>query len=107
MNIDLTNFEQFSNETHVQLRAFLNLVGMDLGAYILLDEQKIRNLSNSCFSLKIADCNRTVTLEFNNMSEEDRVNSLYKIKQIETILHYIREKLEKDSLRSSSLSTII
>lgn len=96
----LNTFETFVTPTHFQARSFLNRIGSDGGAHIVLDQHQLR--SQVSFSLKIADCHKSITLEFNDMTGEDKSNALHKIEKLEAVLLHMRKYFETQTIRSTN-----
>jgi hypothetical protein len=96
-----------SKKYHVQERTFLNL-HMELRAYIIAvveDTREIPNINEDDWKwgqieLKLADCNREISLDFDLSTADGRENSLYKIGKIAEVINAFHEalKIEAESI---------
>ena len=85
-------FEISNTRDNLQIRSFLNDVGFDNGAYVILD-QVLNDKFLSTFTLKIADCTKTVTLNFSNIPSEIK-NSRAKLNKLKKIIEIAENILE-------------
>jgi hypothetical protein len=89
------DFESSLKSNHLQMRSFLNEIGFDSGAYIIIDRITVNMFSNP-INLKIADCTKTITLSFSEDINEIE-NSRKKIKKLKHALEIIENLLENTS----------
>ena len=90
-----------SKKYHVQERTFLNLK-TEMRAYIIgviEDTREVPNVNEDDWKwgqieLKLADCSREVSFEFDLSSEEDRENSLFKIRKIAEVINAVHLAIE-------------
>jgi hypothetical protein len=90
-----------SEKFHVRERTFLNLK-TELRAYIIAvieDTREIPNHNEDAWKwgqieLKLADCSREVSFDFDLSTSEDRENSLYKIRKIAEVINAFHHAIE-------------
>ena len=90
-----------SKKFHVRERTFLNLQ-TELRAYIIAVVEDTREIPNQNeddwkwgqIELKLADCSREVSFDFDLSSGDDRENSLYKIRRIAEVINAFHKALE-------------
>src|SRR5438034_2640502 len=90
-----------SKKYHVQERTFLNLK-TELRAYIIgviEDTREIPNVNEDDWKwgqieLKLADCNREVSFDFDLSTKGDRENSLFKIRKIAEVINAFHRAIE-------------
>ena len=93
-----------SKKYHVQERTFLNLQ-TEMRAYIIgviEDTREIPNMEEDDWKwgqieLKLADCSREVSFDFDLSSKEDRENSLYKIRKIAEVVNAVHQAIETEA----------
>lgn len=93
--------KKMSKKYHVQERTFLNLK-TEMRAYIIgviEDTREIPNVDEDDWKwgqieLKLADCNREVSFDFDLSTSEDRENSLYKIRKIAEVINAVHQAIE-------------
>ena len=93
-----------SKKYHVQERTFLNLQ-TEMRAYIIgviEDTREIPNMDEDDWKwgkieLKLADCSREVSFDFDLSSKEDRENSLYKIRKIAEVVNAVHQAIETEA----------
>jgi len=90
-----------SKKYHVQERTFLNLK-TELRAYIIAVIEDTREIPNQNeddwkwgqIELKLADCSREVSFDFDLSSSSDRENSLHKIRKIVEVINAFHQAIE-------------
>jgi hypothetical protein len=90
-----------SKKFHVQERVFLNQK-VDMRAYIIGIVEDTREIPNendddwkwAQIHLSMADCYRQISFDFDLSSEEERENSLFKIRKIAEIVNAVRDAIE-------------
>jgi hypothetical protein len=98
-----------SKKYHVQERTFLNLK-TEMRAYIIgviEDTREIPNINEDGWKwgkieLKLADCRREVSFDFDLSTSEDRENSLFKIRKIAEVVIAVRDAIE---IEATSIET--
>jgi len=89
---------------HVQERTFLNLK-TEMRAYIIGVIEDTRDISNvneddwkwGQIELKMADCSREVSFDFDLSTREDRENSLFKIRKIAEVINAVQNAIELEA----------
>ena len=93
-----------SKKFHIQERVFLNQK-MDMRAYIIgivEDTRKIPNENQDDWKwgqiqLSMADCYNHISFDFDLSSEEERENSLSKIRKIAEVVNAVRDAMEVEA----------
>jgi hypothetical protein len=89
---------------HVKKRCFLNR-DFNMTAFAVGIVEDTRNYSDEDdtnwkwgkIELMFADCNRKVCFDFDMSDEEDRANSLYKIRRIAEVVNAVKKALESEA----------
>ena len=89
---------------HVRERLFLNLK-TEMRAYVIGVVEDTREIANhneddwkwGQIELKLADCHREVSFEFDLSSPEDRENSLHKIRKIAEVVNAVHQAIEVEA----------
>lgn len=89
---------------HVRKRIFLNR-DIDMRAFaigIVEDTREIPNeeengWNSGWIELVLADCNRHVSFDFNLNTKQNRIDSLYKIRRIASIVNAVRDAIEAEA----------
>ena len=89
-----SNFEISRSDTHFQARMFLNDVGFDNGAYVI-GEQLTAEIFFNPITLKIADCNKHILLNFSKDPKEI-TNSCSKLKRLKESIELIENLLKEE-----------
>ena len=90
-----------SKKYHVQERAFLNLE-INMRAHIIGIVEDTREIPNEdqdawkwgMIRLMMSDCYDNISFEFDLSSDEERENSLYKIRKIAEVVIAVRDAIE-------------
>ncbi len=93
-----------SKKYHVQERTFLNLK-TELRAYIIAVIEDTHDIPNQNeddwkwgqIELKLADCNREVSFDFDLSTSENRENSLFKIRKIAEVINAFHRAIETEA----------
>jgi hypothetical protein len=93
-----------SKKYHIRERLFLNLKP-EMRAYIIgviEDTREIPAVNEDDWKwgqieLKLADCSREVSFDFDLSTSDDRENSLYKIRKIAEVINAVHEAIEKEA----------
>lgn len=93
-----------SKKYHVQERTFLNL-SVEMRAYIIGVIEDTREIPNNNeddwkwgqIELKLADCHREVSFDFDLSSAEERENSLFKIRKIAEVINAVHQAIEVEA----------
>lgn len=97
MIIDLAQypgFELFSQEDRIQLRSFLNQVGFETGAYVILDQTK-NHIFPPAMTIKVADCQRSIALNFCCATPEETHNSIHKLERLRLVIELATKLLQE------------
>ena len=93
-----------SKKFHIRERLFLNLK-TEMRAYVIGVVEDTREITNQNeddwkwgqIELKLADCHREVSFEFDLSSAEDRENSLHKIRKITEVVNAVHHAIEVEA----------
>ena len=93
-----------SSKYHLKKRIFLNN-DKDMCAYIIAiveDTSSISNIDESSWkwgeiTLKLSDCFRQISYDFNMCSKDDRKESLKKVRKIANTINAFKDALEQEA----------